>query len=494
MSRRLHELSKTRFIAGLQCHRQLWWRTHEPEAPELVVAPSTQAIFDTGTRVGGIARGQVPGGVLIDFPHDEYAAKLDATQTALARRPPAIYEASFSANGIFVAVDILERGSRGWRVVEVKSSTQLKPQHVPDAAVQVHTLRAAGVAVSGVDVMVLNSACRFPDLSNLFRREDVSEAVESSQNDVAHELKSQLAVLAGPLPEVAVGPHCDAPYECPFKSRCWPELPAHHVSTLYYGGKKVHEFLAKGWTTIHDLPAGVLKNAASDRQRRAVQAGRMLVEGDLASALAAFPYPRAYFDFETLGPAIPAWNGCGPYMQVPAQFSCHVETEDGTLTHHECVADEPGDPRPAIAAKVVDACRGAACVVTYNASFERGCLERLAETVPMLADELLDVRSRVVDLLPPVRDHVYHPDFGGSFSIKSVLPALVPGFSYEGLPVADGDHASRLLAKLLLEPDAYTPLERSAWREALLEYCALDTLAMVKVLHRLQELAAAGAH
>ncbi len=494
MTRRPHQLSKSRFVAGLQCHRQLWWRTHEPDAPELVVDPSTQAVFDTGTRVGEVARGYVPGGVLIDLPYDQFAAKLEATQAALAKRPPAIYEASFSANGVFVAVDILEREGRGWRVVEVKSSTQVKPQHLPDTAVQVHTLRATGAEVTGADVMVLNSACRFPDLSNLFRREDVSAAVESSQDDVAREVKAQLAAIAGPLPEVAIGPHCDAPYECPFKSRCWPELPAHHVSTLFYGGAKVPAFLAKGWTTIHDLPDGVLTNAAADRQRRAVQAGRMLVEGDLAAALEAFPYPRAYFDFETLGPAIPAWAGCGPYMQVPAQFSCHVETEDGTLTHHEWVADESGDPRPAIAAKVVEACRGAACIVAYNASFEKGALERLADAVPALAGELRDVIARLVDLLPVVRNHVYHPDFGGSFSIKTVLPALVPGFSYEGLEVADGDHASKVLAKLLLEPDAGTPLERSAWREALLEYCALDTLAMVKVLRRLQELAAAGAH
>ncbi|MFN8587179.1 MAG: DUF2779 domain-containing protein [Candidatus Eisenbacteria bacterium] len=489
MSRRPHQLSKSRFTQGLQCHRLLWWRTHEPDAPELAVGPAQQAIFDNGTRVGELARGQVPGGVLVDLPYDDFAGKLEATQAALAQRPPAIYEASVAADGVFVAVDILQRDGDAWRVVEVKSSTKVKPQHLPDAAVQVHALRAAGLRVSGAEIMVLNSACRYPDLSNLFRREDVTRDVELSLGDVAAEVRTQLAVLAGPLPEVATGPHCDAPYTCPFKSRCWAATPEHHVSTLYYVGANLNKFLAQGWTTILDLPDGSVKNAIADRQRRSVQAGRVLVEGDLAGALGQFPFPRAYFDFETVMPAIPVWNGCGPYAQVPAQFSCHVEQADGSLVHHEWVADEPGDPRPAIAAAVVEACRGAACVVAYNASFERRALEHLAEAVPALAGGLRDVIARMVDLLPVVRDHVYHPDFGGSFSIKAVLPALVPEFSYEGLDVASGDHASQVLTTMLLEPEAYTPLERAALRDALLAYCRLDTLAMVKVLHRLQELA-----
>ncbi len=490
--RKPHGLSKSRFTAGLQCHRQLWWKTHEPGAPELVPDAATHAIFDSGSRVGVVAQGYVPGGTPIDLPYDDYAGKLAATQAALATKPPAIYEASVSAGGVFVAVDILQRESRGWRVIEVKSSTQVKPQHVPDAAIQVLTLREAGLEISGADVMVLNSACRYPDLSNLFRREDVSAEVESTLPMVASEVKSQLAMLAGPLPEAEIGPRCGSPYECPFRSRCWKDVPEHHVSTLYYQSAHAQKYLDQGWVTIHDLPDGSVKNPTADRQRRAVQAGRMLVEGDLAATLRRFPAPLAYFDFETINPAIPVWNGCGPYTQVPVQFSCHVEAADGTLTHFEWVPEEPGDPRAELAARVVEACRGAACVVAYNASFEKRGLEHLAEAAPQYADALRDVIARMVDLLPAVRDHVYHPEFGGSFSIKAVLPALAPEFSYEGLEIAQGDEAAGVLATLLLDPDALLPLERAARREELLAYCKLDTLAMVKVLHRLRELASHG--
>src|SRR5712692_1380246 len=171
---RPHGLSKSRFTAGLQCHKQLWWRVHEPAAPELVPDAAQQLLFDNGTHVGEVARQYVPGGVLIDLPHTDYDGKLAATRRAIAAGAPAIYEASFVGDNVFVAVDILKREPRGWRVIEVKSTTSLKDQHLPDAAIQVHVLRRARLTVSGADVMVLNRACTFPALSDLFTRHDVT--------------------------------------------------------------------------------------------------------------------------------------------------------------------------------------------------------------------------------------------------------------------------------------------------------------------------------
>ena len=178
---RPHGLSKSRYLAGLQCHKQLWWRVHEPKAPELVPDAGMQSVFDAGTRVGAVARGYVPGGVLIDLPHTDYEGKVAETQRAMEAGAPAIYEASFVADHVFVAVDILAREPRGWRVIEVKSTTSLKEQHLPDAAIQVHVLRQTGLAVTGAEVMVLNRACTYPDLSDLFTRHDVTTKVEAMQ-------------------------------------------------------------------------------------------------------------------------------------------------------------------------------------------------------------------------------------------------------------------------------------------------------------------------
>jgi hypothetical protein len=431
----------------------------------------------------------VPGGTLIDLPYDAYEEKLAVTRRALATDTPAIYEASFLAENVFVAVDILARETGGWRVIEVKSSTSVKEQHLPDAAIQVHVLRAAGVPVTGADVMVLNRACTFPDLSDLFTRTNVTPIVDALLPDLPRRIREQLAILAGPLPEVPVGPHCDVPYECPFKARCWPQPPEHHVRTLYYMKAFSAGFEARGWHTIFDLPPGIASNPQADRQCRAVKAGRLLVEGDLAGALERFRSPIAFLDFETVGPAIPVWDGCHPYDQVPAQFSCHVEATDGAMAHHAWVADGPGDPRPELARRVIEACRGARTVVAYNAPFEKGCLERIALALPGMAGELREVAARLADPLPVVREHVYHPAFGGSFSLKTVLPALVPDLDYADLPIADGETATLALTRLMLEGVAISRPEREATRQALLRYCERDTLALVRVLERLREIA-----
>ncbi len=486
---RPHGLSKSRFSYGIQCHKQLWWRVHEPRAPELVPDGELQLRFDTGTRVGEVARGYVPGGVLIDLPYTDHDGKLAATRRALDDGAPAIYEASFAADGVFVAVDILAREPAGWRVIEVKSSTQLKPEYLPDAAIQIHVLRRAGLVVTGADVMVLNRACTYPDLSNLFVLHDVTAQVEEMLAGIQSEVTEQLAMLTRPLPDVAIGPHCTEPHDCPFLARCWPPLPEHHVSTLYYLKRRAAEFEALGYASVLDLPDGLGLNGPAERQRRAVQAGHMLVEGDLGTALARFEPPLAFLDFETVQLAIPIWDGCHPYDQIAAQFSCHRERPDGALDHFEWVPEHPGDPRAEIARRVVEACAGARTVVAYNAPFEKGCLESLARAIPEHAAALRDIVGRLADPLPVVREHVYHPDFGGGFGLKQVLPPLVPDLGYDDLEIAEGETASRVLMEIVTGTTATSPEQRARQGEALLRYCERDTLAMVRLIARLRELA-----
>ncbi len=570
-------LSKSRFTAGLQCHKQLWWKAHEPDAPELVPSPAQRAIFDQGTRVGEVARTYVPGGVLVDVPHNAFAQRLAMTKRLLDQRVPAIYEASFDAGNVYAAVDILERDGDAFRLIEVKSSTRLKEEHLPDVAVQLHVLRAAGLDVARAELMHLNRECAYPDLSDLFVREDVTDAAEALQPDLPELIAEQLRMLAGGLPDVPIGEHCRTPYECPFMSRCWADVPENHVSTLYRAPHGGAALIALGFETIAELPVEGL-NAIQERQREAVLTGRLIVEPGLADALRVFEGPLAFLDFETVGLAIPVWEGCHPYDQVPVQFSCDVEAADGTLAHHEWLADGPADPRPELARALVAACRGARTVVAYNAHFERGCIERLADAVPDLAHELLAIAGRLADPLPIVRAHVYHPDFHGSFSLKSVLPALVPtppghceersdeaipspnerpnalsgprdcfvppaaglamtegstviassptpsghcedaersevdeaipwstptppnppsprtspsrsNSPYAGLEIAEGATAAVELERLLFRGDTMTNAERQHLRDALLRYCAVDTMSMVRLLGRLRELA-----
>ena len=491
MGNSLH-LSKSRFTCGLQCYRLLWWRVQEPDAPELIPDLGQQAIFDQGKRVGEVARTYVPGGQLVNLPHDAFGERVSLTRELLDLKVPAIYEASFLADDVYAAVDILKRERDGFRLIEVKSSTSLKDEHLPDVAIQLHVLRKSGLEVTRAEVMHLNRACAYPHLDNLFTRQDVTGDAEALQAGLPDLIAGQVRMLAGSLPEVPIGEHCAKPYECPFMTRCWEDTPENHVNTLYRVQRGGADLIARGFETIDRLPPGAGLSAIQERQRRSVQADRLIVEPGLARALKAFREPLAFLDFETVGLAVPVWNGCHPYDAVPVQFSCQRPAPDGTVVRHEWLADGPEDPRPELARRLVEACRGARTIVAYNASFERRGVELLAAAVPELAKELLEMAVRLADPLPVVRDHVYHPDFGGSFSLKAVLPALVPGSGYDELEVADGATASIELERLMFRGDSMPAENRQRLREALLLYCALDTAGLMKLLARLRELAGTG--
>ena len=342
-------LSKSRYCSGIQCTKLLWWLVHEPDAPELEADAALQAVFDQGHRVGDLAQERFPGGVLVDAEYWNVKEKVEQTKRAIADGAPAIFEASFVADDVFVAVDVLERRRGGWNLVEVKSTTKVKDPHYPDVAVQVHVVRSSGLDVKRADLMHLNPECTFPDLSNLFARSDVTRRGRGHPSRGPGRDPPAQEGHGGRLPEVEPGPHCTDPYECAFMDRCWPELPAHHVSTLYRIGKRADALVADGFETIHDLPDDVRFSGPTARQARSVREGRLVVEPGLADALEAIEAPIAFLDFETINPAVPVWNGCHPFEAIAVQMSCHVLGARGRLEHHEFLAEGPGDPRPAIA-------------------------------------------------------------------------------------------------------------------------------------------------
>jgi hypothetical protein len=240
---------------------------------------------------------------------------------------------------------------------------------------------------------------------------------------------------------------------------------------------------------VLDVPETFKASAAAKRQIQSARTGELIVEQGLREALSEWTGPLAFLDFETIMPAVPAWPGCRPYAQVPVQLSCHV-LADGKLEHHAWLADGSTDPREPFAEALVAACEGAETIVAYNASFEVLRIKELEEAVPRLAAKLKKLRKRVVDLLPIVRDYVYHPDFHGSFSLKAVLPALVTGAGYGDLEIKDGGTAAASLEALLLDSTALPAAERATLRQKLLAYCERDTLAMVKLHERLLGLVA----
>jgi predicted RecB family nuclease len=482
-------LSKSDYLAGLQCSKHLWLRINEPGAAELQVDAGLSHLFEQGRKVGELARTYVPGGTLIDLPYYAIEDRVRATKRAIDNDGvEIIYEASFATNKLFVAIDILESSNDGFVVTEVKSSTSVKDEHLQELVLQAYVIRQCGYQVSKLQLMHINRQCAYPDLENLFITEDVTKDVTPLLKNVEKQIKSQAKVLSGSLPVIQIGPHCSTPYECEFTSRCWADVPPHHVTTIYrLGSAKAFELVEQGFETINDLPDDFRLNAVAARQRRAVVNNKLIVEPTLLDALKEFPSSIGFLDFETVALAIPVWDGCHPYDAVPVQFSFTSRDSKGAFQHSEWLADGSEDPREAIAEALVDACQDVKRIAAYNASFERKCIRHLSDAVPGLSADLDQIEERLVDLLPVVRNHVYHPEFYGSFGLKSVFPVITGDDVYDTLEIADGALASWLLQSLLLEPHRFTSEERRERREELLAYCRADTEGLAKLFYRLRE-------
>jgi hypothetical protein len=413
---------------------------------------------------------------------------VEATRQALAEGAPAIFEASFFEDGVFVAVDVLEHLEEGFRVIEVKSNSSVKEEHIPDVAIQVHVLRKAGLDVREAALMHLNKEHRHPDQGDLFVQTDVMAEVEAFLPEVPDLIREYQAILDGPDPGSCIGDQCARNRECPLDAACWPQEPDHIRKLHGVGAKTALKYMRRNVHHFGDLPEGAKVRAPARRQLQAWEQDRMLIEPGLEADLEPFRGRVGFLDFETVGRAIPMWEGMKPWQTVTVQFSYHERQPDGTYTHAEWLADGWEDPQPALARALVEATRGAERVAMYT-TFERDRIRELAEAVPELAAELQDLEARLVDLKKVIQDNVAHPDFLGSYSIKDVLTPLVPELSYADLEVADGMAASVEIAHLIRHGHELEAEEYAAHRNALLEYCKLDTWAMVRLVERLEELA-----
>ena len=482
-------LSKSRFVAGWQCHKLLWLRVHEHDAPELHIDVVLRDRFDQGTEVGILARQHFPGGVPIELPYD-HPDRVAATREALDAGAPAIFEATFLEDRVYVAIDVLERTADGFTLIEVKASTSVKDEHIPDVAIQMWVARRAGIPVSRAEVMHLNTDFRHPNEGELFARTDVTARVEALQHLIPGMLAEQLAALAAEaVPAIPVSSHCwMIDRDCPFWDRCFP-VDEHHVWTLYrYQKQQKWALVRQGVRRILDVPDTVKLSEVQRRQREALRAGRMVVAPGLGAALSAFDGRLGFLDFETICRAVPVWPDVGPWRQVVVQFSYHEQVPGvpGEYRHWAYLAEGPGDPREELAIRLLEATAHAERIVMYSA-FERTRIRELALWVPHLAADLLALEHKLVDLLPVVQKHVYHPRFGGSFGIKHVLNPMVPDLTYNDLAIVDGLVASVEIARLLFV--AHKVRDRDQLRRDLLAYCERDTWAMVRLLDSLREVA-----
>ena len=475
-------------MAGWQCPLRLWYAINRPD---LAPPPdeAQQAVFDMGHRIGELARERYPGGVLVDVDYRDIAGAVERTQELMADPAvPAIHEAAVVHDGALTRVDVLARNGTGWDLIEVKASGSAKEHFAVDVAAQYWILTGAGIDVRHAGLLLLDREYVHPggeyDLEALFRFEDLTDFCRDASDAVSARVAGLQEVMAqAEPPPIDIGDQCHTPYECPFWAHCSAglETPEHPIQILPgLRGSRLDGLLERGIETVPEIPPEYPLTPTQQRVRDATAAGQPWISPALRRALEDVTWPLFFLDFEAVSLALPRHRGMRPFDQLPFQYSCHVQVHpDADIEHREFLADGDADPRPSLAHSLLQALGDSGSIVVYS-SYEKTTIRNLAGWLPELAPSLLALEDRLVDLYAIVRAHYYHPDFMGSYSIKSVLPALVPHMSYEGMEVADGNEAGRVWLAMLEIDDQN---DRARMDQALRDYCRMDSLAM----HALRE-------
>jgi len=485
-------LSKSRFQAGLQCSKYLWLLCHAPKLAD-PITEGLQAIFDQGHAVGVLARDLFPGGVLVEEDYTQADQALETTQCLLGDGAGCVYEAAFRYDGVFVRPDALfKEDGHNWALVEVKSSTEVKPEYITDLGIQTYVLRGAGVPVGSTRLLHLNNTYVYTggsyDLGQLFTLEDLTPQVEPFIEAIPGLLRQFRQMLSGPMPDMQISKRCDNPYTCPFYGHCHSYLPEYPVTEIpRVSNELLCSLLGDGYCSIREVPLGYPGLTPAQRAVcDVIQTGEPRFDPELKNELSRLREPIHFLDFETWRSALPIHAGIRPYQALPVQWSCH--TLDGGLQHAEFLHTDRTDPRRAFATSLLaalgaDGRYAADSPIVVYTGYESRILTELAQDLPEFAAPIAAVQARLFDLEKLVRTYVQHPGFHGRTSLKCVLPALVDDLSYEGLAVTNGE-----VATLRWGEAVYGGAPASV-REAIFDdlraYCATDTLALVRLYEEL---------
>ena len=482
----IHHLSKSRIQSGRQCHKRLWLELHNPDAADW--GATAQARLEEGTRFGELARTLLGGGILIEADHRHVQEALDETGFHLANTvtgTPMLFEPAFSHDGVRVRVDAYRREEEHDTLIEVKSTTGVKDEHVWDCAIQTWVARGNGRHVTHVMHAHVDNTFVYEtegDYTGLLKLADITDDVDALIPAIPALVARLKEVATGSMPVIATGTHCTTPYGCPFTDHCRanePPAPQFPVDLLPRGGALVHRLVEAGYRDLREVPTDALHSDIHLRVAEATRTGVTFVSPELCATLAAIPYPRYYLDFETVTFVTPRWIGTRPFQQIPFQFSCHVEPAEGSLRHTGFLDLSGHSPLAPFVDSLIEAVGDHGPVLVWNRGFEATRIRELAMLFPHRAEALLAIVGRIVDLLPIYREHYYHRDMRGSWSIKAVLPTVAPDLDYGDLHVGDGAAAqAAYLTACSADTDDIT---RQQIRENLIAYCERDTLAMVRL-------------
>ncbi len=480
-------LTKSRYMSGLQCLKRLWIEVNRRELiPE--ADAGLQHIFDEGHEVGELAKKFFPKGIDVPFDRNRFQENIEQTKELLKKRT-VLFEAGIQAGQISARADVLKPvGKDEWDVIEVKSTTEVKDEHIDDVSFQKHCYEKAGLKIKNCFLMHLDKEYVKNgqiNVKKIFKLEDITEKAKAAEEGIEERIDTMLKVMASKnYPGVNVGRQCKNPHACTIDD-CWKNFPKNNVFDLY-GRNKAEELLEMGILAIKHIPKGFKLSDKQQIQRECEINGKPHIHKEaIKHFLKTLSPPLYYLDFETINPAIPLYDGMHPYQRVPFQFSLHIMNK--TTEHYSFLADGKEDPRPAFLKALETYVGSEGTIVAYNQSFETGVMKELAEAFPKHKNFLNSTIARVTDLLIPFRNFsYYHPDQEGSASIKDVLPAMT-GRSHKELDISEGGTAS--LEYLRITFSKVSKKEKAKVRQNLEKYCALDTEGMVWIVEKLRELA-----
>jgi Domain of unknown function(DUF2779) len=504
MSKTILSISKTDYKYYLDCPEEAWMRLHQPQ---LVPRFTEDEVFILNQ------------GNLVDaFVKELFADKEFIRQHKTAKRrvvfqhrvtatPPSVKkeEAQFLAVADVVVFDD-EAGFCD--IYEVKATKEPKEDHLHDLAFQRMVFELAGYTVRKTYLVHITPSYVFQggtiDPHDYFRLPNVSEKVDRLMDFTQ---KSALEAVAF-LSQIELSDKrfklCSNKLDCFYLHHYFPNLPEYNILDIRrLGEKKRDELMAQGIFDIADVPTDFPLTAGQRQQVNIAQSGSIFIDKPaIQEIVKTWQPPFYFFDYETIGLVFPRDAKVAPYQQCVFQYSLHVvhpknaqNTEGGKLgdrqqatgdswdfEHREFVISNEKETMWDVLTQLKqDLKMDGGTVFVWNAAFEKTRNKEMAAIFPEFADFLNNVNDRMYDLEVPFKTGLYqHPKFKGKSSIKKVLPVLVPELNYAELNIQHGGLAYTRWYKMIFDKKL-TDKERQQIRQDLLDYCRLDTWAMVRI-------------
>lgn len=480
-------LTKSKFMAGLDSEAFLWRVVHEPET---IPAPDemSQARFDDGHIVGELAKKLYPEG--IDLSDFEFSENIQKTKELIAERK-IIFEAGFLIDRLYCRVDVLiPVGGNEWKLIEVKSSSEAKKVHEPDLAFQRYVCEKSGLIISACSVIHLDKTYfkkNELDIQALFAQTDLTDKVEILLPSIPTLTDRFLEVIDLPeCPEFEIEDMRNSAYGNAFIDEFKAELISGSVFELTRGKKKALELWQNGIELLKDIPDDYILTEYQQIQRMCAINNEVYIDTEAVQEFVnTLEYPIYHLDFETFSSAVPIFDDTNPYMQVPFQYSVHIEHEDGTIDHREFLYTDDGDGRIELIKSLKVDLGEQGTVLVYYQPFEVGRLKEMAKFDMSYYNWVDTIVKRVKDLHEPFKKYQYYdPRQKGSASIKYVLPVF-SDLSYKDLPIANGGQAMTAYRKYFVDKEEHS--DKQQLLQDMLAYCKQDTWAMVVLLRGLKE-------